>query len=351
MGQLANDIHNAAARIPAAPVADPADLLDGPGLLAIFGTVEAAVAKLELLTRGTRWVRTPGVPSDDADGEDGDLAINLATSDVYGKDAGAWSFLFRLKPDKGATSYTFPDDIPVSYVGGAGKYRQGQVIPAKGKDPYAVLFDIFNEATFTGTYTTTPADYTAQCGAGTSGESVTRTATAATQDAADAQAKANAIAAIVCQVFFGAYTTTPEDYVAKCGAGTSGASVRRTGTGNTQAAADAQAKAAALAAIVCPVPFPDYNTPLTHANPVDPAGETTLTLSDLFYDGVFRFNANPGEDSTAKSMIVNIGGAFAFLVDFPATYTIAATGWTFETGGKRYTGTFVDGITEAILFD
>jgi hypothetical protein len=352
MGQLANDIHDAAAaHIPTVPVADPADLLTGPQLLAIFGTVETAIAALELLTRGTRWLRTPGVPSDDNDGENGDLAINVATTDVFAKDAGQWTLLFRLKADQGGGGYVFPADIPVSYAGGAGKYRQGQTIPAKGRDPYAVLYDIFNETSYTGTYTTTPADYTAQCGAGTSGESVTRTATATTQDAADAQAKANAIAAIVCQVFFGAYTTTPADYVAKCGAGTSGESVRRTGTGNTQAAADAQAKANALAAIVCPVPFPDYKTVLSRDVPTDPAGETTLTLSELYLRGVFKFNAAPGGDSTAKSMIVNIGGVFAFLVDFPATYTSTATGWTFEEGGHRYTGTFVDGTTEAILFD
>lgn len=52
---------------------------------------------------------------------------------------------------------------------------------------------------YTGTYTTTAADYTTACGTGT-GLAVTRTANSATsQDAANAAARSAAIAAIVCQ--------------------------------------------------------------------------------------------------------------------------------------------------------
>ncbi len=104
MGQLALAIHDeAAARIPAAPVTDPADLLTGPQLLGVFAQVEAAVAALELLSRGARIVRVAGVPDNAADGEDGDLGLNSLTTDLYAKDAGAWEFLFRLKGDKGDT--------------------------------------------------------------------------------------------------------------------------------------------------------------------------------------------------------------------------------------------------------
>jgi hypothetical protein len=106
MGQLALDIHNeAAARVPAAPVADPADLMSGPDLLAIFAKVAAAVAVLELVSRGARILRTAGVPNNTSDGENGDLAINLATADLYAKDGGTWAALFNLKgaPGKDAT--------------------------------------------------------------------------------------------------------------------------------------------------------------------------------------------------------------------------------------------------------
>lgn len=154
------------------------------------------------------------------------------------------------------------------------------------------------------------------------------------------------------KTYTASYTTTPQDYAAKCGSGTVGASVTRTGTSTVdQAGANAAAKAAALNAIQCPVPFPNYSTTLTKAQPVDPAGETTLTLDGAYPTGVFKFNAAPGGDSTGKSMIVNVNGAFAFLIDFPATYTNTSTGWTFAVGGRRYTGTFVDGTTNANLYD
>jgi hypothetical protein len=154
------------------------------------------------------------------------------------------------------------------------------------------------------------------------------------------------------KTYTGIYQTTPADYQAKCGQGTSGASVTRTATSTVdQATANANAKTAALNAIQCPVPFPLYGTTLTKQVPVDPSGEVTLTLAGTFPDGVFKFNAAPGGDSTAKGMIVNIGGVFAFLLDFPATYTNSLTGWTFASGGKRYTGTFVDGSTNANPFD
>jgi hypothetical protein len=102
MGQLAADIYNEAARqIPTAPVTDPADLVTGDKLMNVFSVVSQAVEVLELLQRGARIVRLTTAPDDILDGEDGDLGLNLTTSELYAKDGGAWSFLFRLKGDKG----------------------------------------------------------------------------------------------------------------------------------------------------------------------------------------------------------------------------------------------------------
>ncbi len=228
--------------------------------------------------------------------------------------------------------------------------------------PPIIVPPTFYQATLQ-SYTTTPADFEAKCGAGKTGNAVTRTSSAGSssvsQQFANAQAlaaaKAAALDAIVCPVvitYTGTYQTTPADYQAKCGQGTSGASVSRSATSTVdQATADAAAKADALNAIVCPVPFPNYSTTLTQQVPVDPSGEVTLTLGDPYPDGVFKFNASPGGDSTAKTMIVNINGSFGLLLDFPATYTNTATPWTFEAGGKRYTGSFVDGTTNANLYN
>ena len=100
MGQLANDIHAAAARIPVAPAATDADLFDGPELLAIFASVEAAVAALELRARGTSILRGAGPPAN-ANGDDLDLYVNTTTGDLHGKDAGAWAFLVSLRGPQG----------------------------------------------------------------------------------------------------------------------------------------------------------------------------------------------------------------------------------------------------------
>ncbi|TGE22820.1 hypothetical protein [Hymenobacter metallicola] len=125
--------------------------------------------------------------------------------------------------------------------------------------------------TYTSTYTTTAQDWVAKCGAGTSGAPVTATKTANTQEAADAAAKAEAIAGITCAVFTStqqSYTVTQADIDTKCGDGTTAFQAitrnNNTATGNTQANANAAglaaAKAAALAAIVCTVPPPSFNT-------------------------------------------------------------------------------------------
>lgn len=105
MGQLATDIFNAAQAIPPAPPATAEGLLTGPQLLAVFAKVEAAVAALELLTRGSRILTTTGVPNNTSDGENGDLAINQATADLYAKAGGTWAVVFSLKgtPGKDAT--------------------------------------------------------------------------------------------------------------------------------------------------------------------------------------------------------------------------------------------------------
>ena len=100
MGQLATDIHDAAARIPTAPAATEADLLDGPELLAIFATVEAAVAALELRARGTSILRGAG-PPDPGAGYDLDLYLDTQNGDLHGKDAGAWAFIISLRGPKG----------------------------------------------------------------------------------------------------------------------------------------------------------------------------------------------------------------------------------------------------------
>ena len=100
MGQLAIAIHTAAQRIPAAPVAAPADLLTGPQLAAIFAQVEAAVAALELRAAGSEILSNTGPPSNSA-GNDHDLYVNAANGDLWGKEAGAWSFLINLRGPAG----------------------------------------------------------------------------------------------------------------------------------------------------------------------------------------------------------------------------------------------------------
>ena len=104
MGQLATDIHNAAIdRIPAAPAANPADLLTGPELLQIFALVETAVAALELRAAGSRIQRGAGAPAA-ALGTDLDLYVNTSNGDLWGKDAGAWSLIINLRGPAGTNA-------------------------------------------------------------------------------------------------------------------------------------------------------------------------------------------------------------------------------------------------------
>ncbi len=257
----------------------------------------------------------------------------------------------------GLTALTYTDST-VTY--GVSYTYQYSAVNAIGEGPKAVASNPITATapviTYTGTYTTTQADFQTKCQRDSGHVPVTRTATSTTsQSDADSKAMAAAILAITCPMsttYNGTYATTAADYTAKCGSGTSGSTVTRTATSTiSQADADQQAKNAAIAAIVCATPFPSYNTTLRSSTPNDPAGEVTLTLSEQNLDGVFKFNASPSGDSTAKSMTVTIGGTFAFLLDFPATYTNTSTGWTFSSNGHRYTGNFTDGTIEATLFD
>jgi methionine-rich copper-binding protein CopC len=120
---------------------------------------------------------------------------------------------------------------------------------------------VVTPTTYTASYQTTAQDFTAKCGSGTSGASVTGTASSTvSQAAADAAAKADALAKITCPVvvtptnYTASYQTTAQDFTTKCGSGTSGASVTGTASSTvSQAAADAAAKADALSKITCPV--------------------------------------------------------------------------------------------------
>jgi hypothetical protein len=168
---------------------------------------------------------------------------------------------------------------------------------------------------YNGSYATTQADAQAKC-EGNNVASVTRSATSTESlVAAILAAKNLAIAALVCPIFTGSYTTTPEDYIARCGQGTQGASVTRSATsGKDPATATASAKQAALDAIVCPVPLPTLNTPVSPGETKDvvfydglpntrfwmnlplPAGDPSPAQMGLFFRGVaqgnVQFNGN-----------------------------------------------------------
>lgn len=109
---------------------------------------------------------------------------------------------------------------------------------------------------YTGSYATTAQDARDKC-QGNVVASVTRTATSTESlTAAVLAAKQLAIAALVCPVFTASYTTTPADFEAKCGAGKTGQAVTRSSTsGLSQAQALVQATQEAINAITCPLPL------------------------------------------------------------------------------------------------
>ncbi len=97
---LSQPIHDAALAIPTAPVADPAQLLTGPELLAIFAQIEAAIDALDLRGQGSRIQHGATAPAD-ALGNDLDLYLNTTNGDLYGKDLGHWSPLLNLRGPQG----------------------------------------------------------------------------------------------------------------------------------------------------------------------------------------------------------------------------------------------------------
>jgi hypothetical protein len=109
---------------------------------------------------------------------------------------------------------------------------------------------------YNGSYATTAQDARDKC-QGNVVASITRTATSpVSREAAILEARRLAILALTCPVFSDTYTTTPEDFEAKCGAGKTGEPVTRSSTsGESKAQALAQATQDAINAITCPLPI------------------------------------------------------------------------------------------------
>ncbi|UOQ53040.1 hypothetical protein [Hymenobacter cellulosivorans] len=142
------------------------------------------------------------------------------------------------------------------------------------------------------------------------------------------------------------YTVTQVDIDTKCGAGTTSfqaiTRTNNTATGDTQpnanAAGLAAAKDEALAAIVCTVPPPNYNTEVNDSIreaagiAFSPGSSTVRAL----------FNAIPGANAAPISMVVTLGGGPASYFDMPGEY--AGQGLSFfGADGQRYETTFING--------
>jgi hypothetical protein len=147
-------------------------------------------------------------------------------------------------------------------------------------------------------------------------------------------------------IIFSVAVSTPQtvyngSYTARCGtdkAGT-GPEVYRTASGTTQSEADAAARNAAIAALVCSVK-PTYEWTLTGPSDSDTTG-ITLTTDGGGY--LLQYNRIFNGDSTAKRMDIYTPGTGNQLaaVDFPAAYV--GQGFLLVVGGITYGGTFLDG--------
>lgn len=199
-------------------------------------------------------------------------------------------------------------------------------------------------------YTTTSGDYTTKCGSG-SGTPVTRTSTTGTSTISQADAnskaladaKSQAIAAIVCQVT--TYSST-QSYTATCGSGTTGSPVTRSST-KTSTVSQAQADSLALqdatsqanAALVCtPVPvtynktLPDPNTGVQTGDGMSVVPPTTETLN---YDEI------TGTSGPTISIAITSLGATTY-IDYASEYGgNPGKPYVFtNSAGTKFSGTF-----------
>ncbi|MGI4862473.1 MAG: hypothetical protein ACRYFZ_01005 [Janthinobacterium lividum] len=203
---------------------------------------------------------------------------------------------------------------------------------------------IISPEVFKGSYATTAQDARDKC-QGNSAPSVTRTriSTVSLVDAIRL-ATLDAKAAIVCPVFNATYTTTAEDYTAKCGSGTSGASVTGYGSsGKDQATADATAKQDAISKITCPIPPKTYGITLSRAVPE--GGSVSFSTSNnhqISFNGIANTAGAPadvvfswnGQTSFATIPAEYIGQPFAFY---------DATGNQHDLDSNGQQARFIDG--------
>jgi hypothetical protein len=137
-------------------------------------------------------------------------------------------------------------------------------------------------------------------------------------------------------------------YTAKCGsdkAGT-GPDVYRTAQGASQAEADAAARNAAIAALVCSVK-PTYEWTLTGPSDSDSTGITHTTDGGAY---LLQYNRIFNGDSTPKRMDIfsPVTGQQLTAEDFPASYV--GQGFLLIVGSTTYGGTFIDGIPTLTIY-
>jgi hypothetical protein len=157
------------------------------------------------------------------------------------------------------------------------------------------------------------------------------------------------------------YTTTADDLIAKCGAGTTASAVTRTSAAGTstisQAAANfkalAAAKTAALAAIVCPVVSTPTTTPVTLANHADSGGIEHINTNGVKVRAagasITRKSSGAYAEILVKASAGYANANFTVLVDgaFSATNYIP----TGEAGGKTYrTALPNDGMSHTVRY-
>jgi lysophospholipase L1-like esterase len=97
MGQLADQIEaTTTTLVPSSPVATAEQLLTGPGLIQIMGTVAAAIRVLENIAAGAAFHLETRAPLP-ADGSEGDAWLNGSTGDLFKLVAGQWESRGNLK--------------------------------------------------------------------------------------------------------------------------------------------------------------------------------------------------------------------------------------------------------------
>lgn len=183
----------------------------------------------------------------------------------------------------------------------------------------AIVCSMPPSGVYTGTYTTTPADYQTVCGYAGS-QQITKTAYSTTsQIDANAKAKAAAIAAIVCTTpqYTATYTTTAADYQAKCGVA-GAATITKSGVSSiSQADAYQKAQAAAIAAIACNVPAGVKATPPSFGAIDDINNIVTLTSNYPYTEvrwGVETQSAQPLASNSICSPGNIAGRLFAYVI-------------------------------------